>query len=152
MLNREPNRPFGQGVGPEHMRSFSIAAPLRTHWRKASCAEVSCRHYREGWASEVDETTELGQFQASYIRTESGRGFSTFRTEAGLTRFVFTAGQRCFHSDEHRVRVEEQPELYVVRDGDWRGNPRGTTPLRLNADRWLNEFGENSERLIRMRE
>jgi hypothetical protein len=152
MLSREPFRPFGQAVGPEYMRSFSITAPLRTHWRPASCAEVDCPHYLHGWASEVDETTELGQFQAAYIRTESGRGFRESRTESGLTRFEFTAGQTCFRSDEHRTRIEEARELYVVRDGDWRGNPRRTTPLRLSADGWVNEFGENQERLIKVRE
>ncbi len=152
MLNREPFRPFGQGVGPEHMRSFSIRAPLSTHWRRVSCAEVDCRHHREGWASEVDESTELGQFQATYIRKESGRGFRESRSEAGLTRFVFLPGQTCFHADEHRARVEEAPELYVVRDGDWRGNPRGTSPQVLSADGWVTEFGENQERVIRLKE
>lgn len=152
MFTREPFRPFGQGVGPEHMRSFSIAAPLGTHWRRASCAEVQCAHHLQGWASEVDESTELGQFQASYIRAESGRGFRESRTDTGITRFEFPPGQQCFSSDEHHVRDEDVAELYVVRDGDWRGNPRGTAPQKLSADGWVNAFGENQERVIKLRE
>jgi hypothetical protein len=151
MFNQEPFR-LTPTVGPEHMRSFSIRAPLETHWRKATCAEVNCQHYLRGWASEVDESIDLGQFQASYIRTESGRGFRESRTESGLTRFEFLPGQRCFHSDEHRVRDNDVAELYVVRDGDWRGNPLRTPAVRLSADGWVNEFGENQERVIKIRE
>jgi hypothetical protein len=151
MFNRQPFR-LTPTVGAEHMRSFRIEAPVNTHWRKATCAEVQCPHYLHGWWSEFDESTELGQFQASYVRTSSGRGFRESRTEAGLTRFEFLPGQTCFRSDEHHTRDEDIPELYVVRDGDWRGNPRRTTPLRLGPDGWVNEFGENQERLRRIKE
>ena len=151
MFRREPFR-LTPTVGAEHMRSFRIEAPTHTHWRKASCAEAQCPHYLHGWWSEFDESTELGQFQASYVRTQSGRGFRESRTEAGMTRFEFHPGQTCFRSDDHHIRDEDIPELYVVRDGDWRGNPRHTAPMRLSPDGWVNEFGENQERVRRIKE
>jgi hypothetical protein len=69
---------------------------------KAACEEVSCEQWRFGWDSLIDESTSLGQAQAEYIRTKSGRVFREMRAPDGLTVFRFEAHQRCF--EEHRTR------------------------------------------------
>ena len=67
------------------------------------------------------------------------------RNPLGLTEFTFEAGQTCFV--EHRVPLEREP-LYVVRDGDWRGNPRGTAPrIHTRPDDWVDDFAEHQQRL-----
>ncbi|WP_431895871.1 hypothetical protein [Micromonospora haikouensis] len=128
---------------PAAYKTYQILAPASTHWRAATCAEVDCPAWLRGWSTTVDESTELGARQAHYIRRQSGRGFVEQRTPAGLTTFVFEAGQRCFAADKHRVQV--RPESYLIRPGDWRdlGDPR-----RLGSARsWVDDFGEHQQRI-----
>ena len=94
------------GLPPTAMQTFAVAAPLTSgrHWRKASCREVDCHHWREGWATVFDETNDTGRGRAQYVRNVSGRRFRESRTEAGLTRFDFSPGQTCFASGDHTIR------------------------------------------------
>lgn len=135
------NRPEPR-MRADEMRTFSIKAPVKTHWREATCEQVRCLHFTAGWRSVIDESTELGQKQAHYIRTASGRGFTESRGADGLTTFEFKPGQKCFRG-KHFARDEDIPELLIVRDGDHRGNPRGTSALRCSTDEWINKFGDN---------
>ena len=129
----------------EAYRTFAIRAPRSTHTRPASCEEAGCLAARHGWRSVIDERTQLGQAQAEYIRRQAGRRFGEHRDDAGLTVFEFAPGQECFA--EHRVS-NDRPALYVVRDGDWRGNPLGTQPrVHDRPQDWLDEFGEHQLRL-----
>jgi hypothetical protein len=61
------------------MKTYSIRSPHDTLVR-AACEQVGCEAWRHGWDSVIDERTNLGQFQASYIRQSSGRTFSAPRT------------------------------------------------------------------------
>lgn len=126
------------------MKTYGIVAPKATHFRPATCAEVDCPNYTGGWRTTVDESTELGQAQGHYIRNEAGRRYTEVR-EASMTTFTFEAGQTCFR--EHETRLD-RPEIYVVRDGDFRGNPRGTAPrVHQDPQAWVDDFGEHQERL-----
>jgi hypothetical protein len=130
---------------PAHAyKTYEIRSPVATHYRKGTCEEAGCLAHRHGWKTTVDERTLLGQRQAHYIRKQSGRKFTEVRNE--LTEFVFEAGQECFN--EHKVSLE-RPELYVVRGGDWRGNPTGEV-RRHTSDGWVNDFGEHQERIARV--
>lgn len=126
-------------------KTFQIVTPLATHFRPATCDEVECSHYLNGWETSVDESTDLGQGQAHYVRKESGRRFSE-RREAGLTVFTFEAGQRCFQSYNHRTRLE-RPEIFISRDGDRRGNPTGRATKHTHPDHWVEEFAEHQDRI-----
>lgn len=107
------------------------------------CERVGCAAWRQGWDSTVDERTDLGAQQAAYIRHQSGRTFREMKTATGLTVFRFESGQRCFA--EHKTR----PELYLVRDGDSRGNPTGRSRVHTRAEDWVEhmqeEFGRFTE-------
>lgn len=129
----------------EAYQTFRIVSPQATHFRAATCAEVSCEHYLHGWQSTIDETTVLGGQQAHYIRQQSGRGYREERLPTGLTRFTFEAGQTCF-GGEHQVRLD-RPEHYLVQDGDWRGNPTGRTRTHTSAADWVEDFGEHQQRI-----
>ncbi len=132
------------------MKTYEINAPLSTHFRPATCEEMDCPAYVHGWSTTVDESTELGQGQAYYIRNESRRRYSEIRGLSPTDRrttFRFEPGQRCFKSDEHRTRIE-RPEIYVVRDGDARGNPRRTATRRhASAADWQEDFAEHQQTL-----
>lgn len=131
-------------VDPAHpmaaYQTYSITSPPDTSVR-AACEQVGCAAWRLGWESTVDETTDLGKRQAAYIRSQSRRTFRETRTAAGLTVFRFEAGQRCFA--DHRTR----PELYAVRDGDWRGNPTGRARQHQRPQDWIEDFGEHQQRI-----
>jgi hypothetical protein len=132
---------------PVHaMKTYQIAAPLPTHWRPVTCEEAGCPAFRHGWQSFIDETTGMGQRQAHYIRRESKRKFTETRNEAGITEFTFEAGQSCFRSDQHRGR-NERPERYLVRGGDFRGNPARDLREHRNADDWRDDFASHQGRL-----
>lgn len=146
------------GLGAHLMQTYSIASPVQTHTRAASCAEADCPNHRSGWRTIVDETTDLGRAQASYIRRTSvrdGTGVSAVNlggrrryTEQlapdGVTVFEFPPGQECFTA--HRVPLD-RPELYVVRGGDWRGNPTGAVRRHTRPAHWVEDMAENLDSL-----
>lgn len=129
-------------------KTYEISAPVSTHFRPArNCAEAECSMYERGWKSVFDESTELGLARANYVRRSSGRRFTESRSESGLTEFFFEAGQNCFGLADHRIRLEREANFLVV-DGDWRGNPRGTAPKRhANATDWRDDFAEHQDSL-----
>ena len=133
---------------PDRYKTYTIASPLSTHYRTGTCEEAGCLAHRHGWVTRIDESTDFGQMQAYQIRKRSGRRFTEAKEPAGLTAFTFEAGQRCFR--EHKVPLE-RPELYVVRGGDWRGNPRGEVRKHTSPDAWVNDFGEHQDRIDRAR-
>lgn len=111
----------------------------------AACHEVGCEFWRDGWDSIVDERTADGQIQARTIRGMSKRDFRELRTADGLTVFRFKAGQRCFR--EHYTK----PDRFIVRDGDWRGNPTGRGRLHANGRDWAEDFAEHEGALADLR-
>lgn len=134
---------------PTQMTTFGVAAPLAgKHWRKATCREAECRHWREGWVSVFDETTDLGRGQANYVRNFSGRRFTESRTEDGRTLLTFYPGQTCFGSDNHVIRDEDVPPLYIARAGDWRAVPGARVTVHSGPDPWLDQLHTNLERVV----
>jgi hypothetical protein len=142
-------------AGPEAYKTFSMRAPLETHWRVATCTEVQCPREEFGWTTVALESDDLGRRQAHYIRTMSGRKFTEYRREDGMTVFEFPPGQRCFSTvirngrvvAGHPMRIE-RPELFIVRGGDWRGDPRHETPyVHVRAEDWVDEFANHQQRL-----
>ena len=129
---------------PYAYKAYVIAAPLTTHYNLATCADVDCPHYLTGWDSLIDERTDLGRRQASYIRGPSGRRFTEERQEDGLTRFAFEAGQKCF--GEHRAR-NMRPDRYVERDGDYRGNPTGRRYVHTRPEDWVDSFKNHQSKI-----
>lgn len=139
LVPREPNRLPPKG--PVHAyQSFVILSP-RDQLVRTACEQAGCTKWRTGWAGIVDERTELGKLQAEYIRTESGRTFTELRTAEGLTVFRFEPYQRCF--DDHGTR----PERYLVRGGDWRGNPRGEIRRHTRPADWVEDSAEHLDSL-----
>lgn len=135
----DPNMPVGA------YQTYSITAPRDTSV-PAACEQVRCPQWQHGWESVIDESTDLGKRQAAYIRTQSRRTFREMKGPDGLTVFRFDSGQRCFA--EHRTR----PEIYLVRDGDWRGNPTGRRRQHTRPADWVEDMAEHQGRLIDLRE
>src|SRR5690242_3206799 len=120
-----------QPLMPAHSYvTYQIVSPLTTHWRQATCEEVGCVKWRNGWKITIDPATQLGQRQEYLIRS-SGRKYTMERQPGGMTEYIFEAGQNCFEQPLHRVRLDRSA-LYIRRGGDWRGNPRGERYVHKN--------------------
>lgn len=128
----------GNRIPPLHKvgayKTYAIRQPA-DQAVKTACEDAGCLAWRYGWESSFDESTDLGAAQASYVRWQSGRTFKESRTAEGMTVFRFESGQRCFA--EHRTA----PQIFGVRDGDWRGNPSGRRFVHQNPADWVEDFG-----------
>lgn len=134
------------------MRTFQIDQPLETHFRVAHCREVDCDKYADGWKMGFDLTDPERVKAAKWVRDTSGRTYTAELLEAGAkVVFTFPAGQRCF--EKHHVPLEREP-FYVVRRGDWRGNPDGRRAVQRhrNADDFLDHWQSDLGQLTDIRE
>jgi len=135
-------------VGPELYKTYEIATPTKKFTRPATCAEVDCPNREKGWKTVIDLSTELGRKQATYIRLHSGRSFTATQNVDVLT-FTFYAGQDCF--SEHRKSLMREP-FFLIKGGDFRGNPLDTPTRRLRPQSWVDDMGESLESMKEMRE
>jgi hypothetical protein len=127
---------------PVHtMQTFGITAPKSTHYRKASCREVDCTNYKNGWRTTIDVADSLGRRQAAYIREHSGRSFSVSQSGTRIA-FTFRPGQSCFA--EHKVPLERDP-IHFIRGGDWREHT--SRPVVMKRDDWLDKFANHQQQI-----
>lgn len=143
MFEQQVNRHAPLGPSSAYV-TYSISMPPDTGL-KFTCQEVGCEYWRDGWETTVDEAADLGKAQASYIRWQSGRTFKETRTGDGLTVFRFESHQRCFKDHD------TLPDLFVVRDGDWRGNPTKRGRVHANGLDWAEDFIEHEGALADIR-
>lgn len=124
---------------PHEYRTFSAKAPISTHWRKATCAEADCDAYLNGWVTTVDVSTDLGKKQYHFITHDKERSYKEQRVDERYVQFTYAPGNRCF-GKQHVVSLE-RPNLYIVRDGDWR---QYVSPSRQHtkAEFWIEEMQE----------
>lgn len=130
-------------MGPESYKTYSIQAPLATHFRPATCEEVGCPNFLNGWRNRVEGLTP----ELLHAARNSGRKYTELRVAEGETWLMYEAGQPCFQASLHRAPIG-RPELFIVRDGDRRGNPRGTKArLHQRPADWLDDFAEHQQDL-----
>ena len=128
---------------PGAYKTYAIVSPLATHFRPATCAEVDCPHFLHGWRTRIETLT------AELLREarNSGRHYTVQQIAEGESYLVFQAGQPCFKASQHRTRMD-RPPLYIVRDGDHRGNPRGTKArLHQRPENWVEDFAGHQQKL-----
>lgn len=134
---------------PQHKQTYAIRAPLATHWRSATCAEVECEMYVDGWRLNASVVTDADK---KFIR-ESGRHWTLLDVGNGDQWLVFEPGTPCllqwgpgqpFTERHHKVQV--RPEIYLLTPGDWRmWCGRGYKFDR--PDQWVDDFGTHQDRL-----
>lgn len=102
-------------------QNFAIAQPLATHFRQATCKEIECAAYVEGWQTIVPDASP----QANYIRNRSERTYTERYGDNGMVEFTFPPGQMCFNSWAHRV-PNGRPEIFIHESlGNRRVHTRG---------------------------
>ncbi len=142
MFAQEPFR-LQPGAPVATYKSYEFSMPAVTHTRPATCGQVDCPTQASGWITPVDESTELGQKQAHYIRRLSGR-IHTEGPRDVFTLFTFPPGEECF--EPHTIPLDRDP-VFVVRGGDWRGNPRRERMTHDRPDYWVEDFAQHQDRL-----
>lgn len=126
-------------IGPvSAYKTYALRAPKETHYRPATCEDIRCPAWLNGWKTVVPSDS----LQAQYIRAKAGRQYTEAPAGNGLAEFRFPAGQRCFGADKHVKPLEREP-LYIVRAGDWRGNPTGEVRTHTRGADWVDDFGEH---------
>lgn len=132
----------------QSMRTFEINQPIATHFRRATCAEVECGARAAGWKMGFDLTDPERLAAARWIRDHSGRTMAAEVADGKVT-LTFPAGQDCFQ--KHRVPLEREP-FYVVRGGDFRGNPTRQRVTHKSADTFIDQWENDLDRLNAVRE
>ena len=123
-------------------KTYQIVSPVSTHRRPATCAEVECPNYLKGWKLRIEG---LPPEMVHAART-TGRKFTELDVTENEHWLVFEAGQPCFRAAEHTTLLDKQ-EIYIARDGDFRGNPTGNVRKHTRPEFWLEDMQENLGRL-----
>jgi hypothetical protein len=145
MFQQQPNYIPPAGP-PGAYKTYSISSPIETHTRPGTCEDAGCLANRHGWKTTIDVSTGLGKRQHDYIESKvHGRHFTVEWTSIDMVTYTFPAGQVCFAAP-HQVALE-RPAFFLVKDGDYRGNPFGTRPVRRDVDDWVDDFANHQQAL-----
>jgi hypothetical protein len=130
------------------VRTWSMTRPPGVVGRRpATCAEVDCAAWREGWTTRIP-MTDQGRELLDMVRRMKGHTFVDITAPAAAEwTLVFGPGQACFAANTHRVVASDWEPLYGVCDGDWRGNPTGYAAIEPRAGIWVERFGEHQQKL-----
>lgn len=134
------------GLPASQMTSFELHQPLETHYRFVSCTEAECAKRANGWQMGFDLTDERKVQAANALAVIAKRRNMIFshQTLGSVVTFTFQPGQDCF--EPHRVALERDP-IAIVRNGDWRGNPRGETRQHSNLENWVDDMQNNLDQV-----
>lgn len=135
-------------LGPELMKTYAIVRKSGLHYRPATCAEVECEQWKNGWITRVPAGSDADQY---LISKAHGRTFQQGWRDGGERTYTFPPGQECFRSSQHRIAIEREP-FFVVRDGDWRGNPLGTPAVNRRPDDWVDDFANHQQHIADVRQ
>jgi hypothetical protein len=137
------NRIAPQG-GVQDYKTYQIVSPVSTHWRPATCAEVECPEYTRGWKLRVEGLPP----EMLHAAKTSGRKYTELDVNENEHWLIFEPGQPCFRSQLHRSLLDKQ-EIFIVRDGDFRGNPTGNVRRHTRPEHWTEDFAEHQDKLAR---
>jgi hypothetical protein len=142
------NRPM-PSMDPRFYKTYSMGAPLKTHWRPATCEEYECNEFLKGFVITIDMTSELGQRQFAYLSKDKTRSGHMQRVSLELVKFVYGPGNRCFNWGKHIVPIG-RPPLLIARGGDWRGNPERRRRVHTRVEDWVEDSATHLDRLDRI--
>lgn len=142
------SRPVSQ-LPPGAMQTYEATAPLETHWRPATCEEVECKAWAQGWTADVppnsDDEVRIKQTYDAEIRR--GAVISS-RTPEGFTRYHFPAGTACFRRVWHKLPLERDA-IFTVRSGDHRGTDGVIRQFDKGAD-WVDHFATHQDGISKL--
>jgi hypothetical protein len=134
-------------MSTDKYKTFNVAQPLDTHFRKATCAEVECDAFVNGWTY---KKADLITADLLYLVTHAGKRYKEATLDDSSELYlVFEPGQMCFQAASHRINLE-RPQFFTSGRGDRRSfNPRRAYQY-ADGDEWVEAFAEHQEILNRV--
>ncbi len=126
---------------PQAYKTFGMSMPARTHRRRATCEEVMCLPYLNGWRTILP----LGSEHVDVVRSLRGRYSFTEGLDDGLVTFTFPPGQACFKASEHTIQLDRPAHFYVAH-GDFRGYVQSPRVHQRSQD-WVDEFANHTDKI-----
>lgn len=120
--------------------TWAILSPP-DRWRAATCEEVDCEWHRDGWVTRVP----IGGEEEHLVKASGRRWTGRHVGPDGVVEYMFPPGTRCFRASTHRVHVDRE-DVYL-RLGGHHQQYTGDRLVHSGPQPWLDEFGENQERL-----
>lgn len=100
-------------ISPYAYRTYRMHSPDETHYRKATCAEVKCNEFINGWSLQVEHLNE----HDLYLATHAGKRYRKAHFGPGLNFLIFESGQSCFLAHTHKIKLD-RPEWFFTGRGD----------------------------------
>lgn len=134
-LSAAQTRGFTPLMPTQNYMTYAIRSPISTHTRPATCAEVGCPAYTNGWQYRVQDLTPSDLYAA----THAGKRFRRVTVAEGEDYLVFESGQPCFGTRQHRVPLD-RPEHYFVGRGDQRSFTTRTARRHKRPEDWVDDM------------
>lgn len=132
-------------AGPSHLfKTYGFRSPIATHHRKATCAEIECPAYVNGWTLRIEHLSEHEKHAAK----NSGRHWNLVRVAEGETYMAFAAGQPCFAAHTHTLPLD-RPAIFIVGRGDWRTFVPRQAQVHKRAEDWVDDMQTHFDGLRR---
>lgn len=148
-----PVQRFKPTLPVEKMQTYKISRPPATHTRPATCAEVDCPDFVKGYTVRLPR----GDDRIVLLRRAADGWVDGFKREmcevtgidSAEQEFLFNPGSPCLKATTHRCTLD-RPEIYVVREGDWR-NARTARLIRRHQrpEHWVEDMQENLDAVAR---
>lgn len=141
-----PFRPAPK-LPPNFYKTYRIASPITTHYRPATCAEIDCKAYKEGWTY---KKSDLEKANLLYTVTHAGKRFHEAQlADDAETYLVFEPGQVCFQARTHRISLD-RPQFFFAGRGDYRTfSHRNALQFDDPAD-WVDSFANHQDIIKRV--
>lgn len=123
-------------------KTYAVRSPISTHFRAATCAEVDCEAYVNGWQLRVEGLTP----DLLYTAKHSGRKFKEVEVAKGETYLIFEAGQFCFAASTHRKSLD-RPEFYYTGRGDFRSFSIRKADQFAKPEEWVDSFQHHLDKI-----
>ena len=123
-----------------HTNTYQISWNRDTHFRVATCDEVDCPHFINGWVTRV----VIGSPQDHYIKQDTSRKSIGVKIDDATIEYYYESGQKCFR--QHQTKVERAPFLTIDQVGKESGR---LIRNNIDFDEWTDRFNEQSYRATR---
>ena len=128
-------------------KTYRVASPISTHYRPATCAEVECKAYRDGWTY---KKADLERENLLYTVTHAGKRYREMTLDDSSDVYlVFEPGQVCFQAATHRISLQ-RPEFYFAGRGDYRSFSHRRAAQFDKPEDWVDSFMHHQEIINRV--
>lgn len=126
-------------------KTYAMRSPIQTHFRRATCAEVDCDAFINGWSYRVETLLP----EDLYVAKHSGKRYRELHIGPNENYIVFEAGQACFGAPQHVISLH-RPEFYFVGRGHHSVFSTRNAVPRKDAAEWLDDFANHQDKLNTM--